>query len=570
MANEEEKELESVLKNKENETPSRADGKEKPKTKNAKLTGRTISSLKAKIKEKRLSRAYDKYNKNYREMRRALVEANRLKTAQEKGEEVTNSEVVEAFDVVASYDKKLAKYGVKLLKDDIKKVVADKKPRPIRVPRILLGKLRPITKAIVNAVERKKEKKLQKGLSKDIQKATKDYMRDSLEGAIFKDSVNGDLREAVDANVIQGLATDKKAATFEDKIANLRRFISEDGKKSIFGEEQIGNKEKTNTDVPPVAPVASVEKEDKKVTTEDLLGDLGKKPNVPEENVEIKTEANKEDKPEEKVESKITVEDLIKNLNKTPATKEPEVVVKPEEKVEPKVVESQEAKLSDEDKKLISRRKREIATIISLGNTIDTLEQQAAKTNDPVTKEAIRNYIEALNNDLNNIINKSIEKEEKAEKVVEPVREEPKTMTQPVKAESMEPIVIEPKEETKVVEPKVETRKDEIVKVKNTDLTIRAEQISNPSVLKFTPQDIRNMEERNRKAKLQIANLTQQRQDLEAQRDMLKQYIEVAETTRAAEMQAQEMAKSNATLAGEVAELSSQAAAINSDLGRAK
>ena len=51
---------------------------------------------------------------------------------------------------------------------------------------------------------------------------------------------------------------------------------------------------------------------------------------------------------------------------------------------------------------------------------------------------------------------------------------------------------------------------------------------------------------------------------------MLKEYIVQASMARDAELQAKNMAESNAVLKGEVAELNSQAAEIQMDLGRSK
>ena len=99
---------------------------------------------------------------------------------------------------------------------------------------------------------------------------------------------------------------------------------------------------------------------------------------------------------------------------------------------------------------------------------------------------------------------------------------------------------------------------------------MRAEQVSRPSALRVTPQDIKNMEERNKSAEARLTDLAQEKKELEEQKKMLQDYISVAKVTRDNEMRAQEMARSNAALASEVAELNSQRAAIDADLGRTR
>lgn len=608
MANEEERELESIIR--ETEAPSRINGKEKLKTKIAKLTGRTIFSLRTKIKDRRLSKAYEKYNKKYAEMRRALVDANKVRAAQQDDPTITSSQVVEEYDVVASYSKKLSKLAVKLLEEDIERIVADKKAKPIRVPRILIGKMRTLVRAIGKKHDKIKSKKLQKGEAKDIKKTTKDYIQSSLQDALFKDIGSGELRSQVDTETIKNLKLDNSAENFEDKIANLKKFISKDGKNPVFSDDEISKENKPNTDIPPVEPTASVPKEEVKLSAEDLLGNLGTK----KENEENTIGAQKpNDEPQ--VQSRITLDDLMKNLN---SSKGQDTSSKQEENIDNKGQNEEkteqapvkvELKLDEEDKHAVSKRKREVSTILSIGRDIEILEKQASRVNDPETKEMIQGYIEGLKNELDQIIARSTlvdnKKEEthsitltaddieKKDEVLSNSGEQVTPLSNDDNESSLEAITIQPKEEEKIetdsktdktvsdgsrivqwadgnitTEP-AKKNSMENVEVKESE-SMRATQVAAPSAVRVTPQDIKNMEDRNKEAQLQIANLRRQREDLENQRKMLQEYIEVAKTTREAELQAQEMARSNATLAGEVAELSSQAAAINSDLGRSK
>jgi len=560
-----EDEFETILR--ETEAPKRVDGRSRPKLRIAKLTGRTISSLKNKIKEKRMSFAYDRYNINYTKMRRALIEANSVAKQAQEGK-ATESEVVEAFDIVASYERRLARWGVKLLKDDIKDVAFHMaKPRAIRVPRILLGKLRPITKAIINAIERRKTKKLQKTLTKEITASTKDYIRDSLEGALFKDSVSGDVRVPVDAKVIQGLAPDKKADTFEEKIAGLRKFISADGKSPIF-EEEIGAKEKsatTVTNVAPVAPEASVEKENKTLTNEDLLSGLNNRKTA-DKGVETTTT-------EQKSGDNLSVDDLTKSL--TPNTGEENKDAGPilgDQKV---VEQESEVTLSGEDAELISRRKREIATIVSLGNVIDSLRKQADKTVDPEARETIENYIKDLNNELSAIVERSTAKKtaSKDEQPVTEVKDDKPVVEDKVSVEipvgkhdyvgkhDLEPIIVEPntKSETKETDSTLVLKdgRKVTIRVKDNNESIRAEQISAPSSLAVSSEDVNKLVSRYEAATSKREELRRERVELEQQKAMLLSQIE--QKTRAVEADVENQVRENEALRAEIGNLSSVA-----------
>lgn len=573
-----EEELETILK--ETEAPSRVSGRERPKLRIAKLTARTVSSLRTKIREKRLDRAYRKYNKNYTSMRRALVEANTLKTQFERGENVTNTEVVAAYDRVASYQNKLAKYGVRLLEEDIQKVVSTQKPKPIRVPRILLGKLRPITMAVAAAIEKRKTKKLQQGLAKDMRGTTKDFIRDSLEGAVFSDSIAGKVKEPVDASVIQGLSIDKKATTFEDKIANLRGFISADGKTPVFGEEEIGNKEKPVADVAPVAPEASVPKEESSLTSEELLSGLSAKKPVsqPEAAVQQPSEPG------------LTLGDLTGGL-------------KPEEdnsKNKTATNEEMPVELNEEEKNAIIRRKREAAVIVSLGNTIESLEAQAEKASDPETRAMIERYIQDLNSELTGIINRSLVRSESkkepvvtevpqtkaeelaaAEAPIKPVVEEQAHTVPVVVAETQSKAeeLIAPEvsevpslvvkapvaETTESIEPIVVTPVEERgVKVTENQPT-RASQISTPVAVRVASEDVAKLVERYQTAVTRRETLVREREALVMQREELIRGIQ--QKTLEAEQAADVQARENAALRDEVQSLSDISSSIG---GRAK
>lgn len=617
MANEEEKELESIIR--ETDTPSRTDDKDKKKKRVAKLTGRTYASLKNKIKEKKLNKAVEKYNKKYADMRRALKEANSMKTAQASGEDISDSEIVAAYDVVNSYSKKLAKLGAKLLEDDIKRLVADKKPKPIRAPRFLVGKMRKLVKAVGKVRDSKKGKKLQKELAKDIKKTTQEYIQGSLESAVFKDATTGELNEQIDKNVIKNLKLDNSAESFEDKIANLRKFISTDGNTPALSDEEIKKEENNAPNVPPLAPTSDVKKEDTNVSEAELLSGINNKSNSGEEEI-----GKGKDDTSSSHQRRVTIDDLTKSLNKGPSTVTPAKTQDKEDnpktvetqaveqKKDDSRVESKPVELSSEDKHLVNKRKREVAQILSLGKDIETLQKQASKTSDPETKELIAGYIEGLKNELENIVANGPVKDrvvensenEKSKDITSDNAEGKLTQifsnavdkaseqdTGAVSAGSLDPITVEAKESktgesgqdltsqegdriVQWADGSITHEKDEPDSMKNVEVTdtglMRATQVAAPSAVRVTPQDIKNMEERNKNAQLRIESLRQQRVDLENQRKMLQEYIDVAKNTRDAELQAQEMAQSNATLAGEVAELSSQAAAINSSLGRSK
>ena len=559
MANEE-MGLEPVLV--ETEAPSRADGRGKFTARVAKLTSRTISSLRTKIKEKRLASAYKKYNKKYRDMRIALKEANALRAAYENGESVTQSQVVEAFDIVATYDRKLSKYAVKLLRDDIKRAVADKKPKPIRVPRILLGKLRPLAKALIKAAEKRKTKKLQKSLEREMKGATRDYIETSLEGALFKNANTGELRDHVDAGVIQGLATDRTAATFEERIANLRRFISADGKTSVFGEESIGTADKPGTNLPPAEPTASVERTTPPVDMEALTRGLGGKSTT-----STPAQATTGDEPKNPAAVEpVTESTLTSGLGTNSATSGVETETVPETPIVP---EDAEINLSEEDQRIIASRKREVESIISLNATIDSLSSQLETVADPATKASIESMIATLNSEMRGIIERSIRTKTKTSEVEEVVvtSEQQPAVAAPVEeaTESLEPVEVVPEAKQDVPTP-VAKENVPAVTITNPDLG-RVAQSGTPSTLVVTPHDLAEMQRRNDAAKAKIATLTTEIENLREQKALYQQYIEVANATRDNERTVSELSATRDAEATEVASLATDAAAITEEVG---
>lgn len=519
MANAEDRELENILVSKE--APKRVEAKPDANIKKAKLTGRTIKSLREKIKDGLLNRAYAKYNKKYQKMKRAAIDASNAQKLRDEGE-ITDSELTVDYSIVASYDKKLAKMGAKLLKNDIKAIaasmdVSDKAVvgKRIKVPRFLLTKM----KGLVAAIERIKTKNEQRKIAKKITKETKEYIKSSLDGALFKE--DGTLQEKINADVIKNLSLKGGVNDTEKRLDTLRGFISIDGKTSMFEEEdavELEKESKVNTGVPPIKPEATVEKEEPKVNVDDLLKGFTKKP------VEVETELKKET-----VEEKAPVK-VDENIEKKVSVKEEPVAKTPS----------------------ITPQKQEIEDILERANRINQLRSTLKKTTDPEVRSALESKLNEEKEEFNNII--------KADTKPKTKKEESKS--------SIEPITIEEPKKTKSVEDKTS---DSMVNVEvKKPESLRVSQVSNPSALRVTAQDIKNLEERNKNAQLQIAQLRREKEELENQKEMLKEFIAKANMTREAEIKARTMAESNATLKGEVAELSSQASEIQSTLGRAK
>jgi len=562
MANEE-MEYETIIR--ETDAPSRVDGRDKKGVRVAKLTRRTIESLRTAIHEKRLSRAYKKYNEKYAKMRRALKVANELRNSYENGEDVSQSQVVAAYDAVAKYERRLSRFAVRLLTDDIKTAVVDKKPKPIRVPRMLLGKLRPITKAILKLADKRRTKKLQKELVKDMKGSTRDYIESSLEGALFKDAKSGVLQEHVDATVIKNLAINKGADTFEEKIANLRKFISEDGKTPLYSEDEIGVS-KPGTNLPPAEPTASVEKTEPKVDLGTLTQGLTTKKADP-------VQTKEEKKVEEPV---VTAETLTGGLGDVP---------KPDNKYVEKAPTSDDnatsasvddtVELNDKDQEIVSRRQREIASIVSLQNSIQSLEAQLANVNDPATRTAIEGMITTLNDEVRNIIDRSIRNSKKMGET-EPVAttsNEPDTaevLENPVddkkdvrkSDESVEALdVIDVPDTTKVAPTEEKPVQTPTVTITDPPLE-RVSQNGEPSKLVVTPSVLAEMQKRNDEAKAKIASLTTEIETLREQKAQYEKYIELASAVRDNERTVSELSATRNATATEVEELATTAATI--------
>ena len=547
MANTEDRELEDILVKKE--PPKRVEAKENIVKKVAKLTSRTISSLRTKINENRLDKAYAKYNKKYQSMKKAAVEASNARNLKENGEDITNSELAVDYSIVASYEKKLAKMGAKLLKDEIKATAASidvsekvSIGKRIKVPRFLLTKMR----KLVETRERIRTKKEQKKIEKEITKQTKEYIKSSLDGALFKE--DGSLQERINPEVIKNLGLKGGKNDTERRLDTLRGFISFDGKSSLFEKEKETSDElekdnKANTDLPPAQPTSTVAKEEPKVNVDDLLKGFGK------ENTVANELGDKElSKPVEKVEDVTTLESNV------------------------------------EDKKEIDtkndNRSKEIAAIVAWDERTRKLKNALRTTKDPEVRAKLTKLIEQETAEMNNIIKggDSTQKEEtnleKKEDTLEHTKESKTKSTvldnKSADTKSIDPIVITEKEDNRA---KAEDKKtDDVmtnVEVKNPE-QIRVSQVSKPSALRVTLQDIKKLEERNRNAQVQIAQLRHEKEELEKEKAMLKEYIAQASMARDAELQAKNMAESNAVLKGEVAELNSQAAEIQLDLGRTK
>lgn len=572
MTNEEEMELESVIRR--TETPARVDGKEN-KPKRAKLTARTISSLVSKIKEKRLDRAYAKYNKAYGKMRKSLIEANTLRNEYNKsGEErtVTSAEVMAAYSKVDSYGKRLAKWGVKLLDADIKRIAKAEKAKPIRVPRVLVGKMRKITHAIVKPIEAHRDKKLQKAIAGDMKDATKDMIRDSLTNAMFKDVQSASLKSAIDKETIKDLGL-KKESENEDRLASLRKFISIDGKTSALSDEELTRAEKPIADVPPVEPTPTVEKEKTTLTEQDILGGLGVKPKAAESTAELHSNAQK----------RVTLEDLTKGLKASPVTVESaNVEVKkedtpkvqrtvaenkvPEKKTvetvqeEPKteateVVKDEPVAKEKETSTAEVRRKREVASINSIMRSISSLENQMAKVKDSDTIEMVKGYIEGLREELDAITHTGISKKEKEQEAVVEDKVE--------QQESMDPITVEPPVE------EVEKTHDEVVEVeqptpvieKHDNLdnvvlkdneSIRVTQTAAPRAVRVE-SNFQDILARNINARHAEQSSMDRLAELRKERDLLLQKIEADSIER--ERRAQETKAQEAEMASQISEL---------------
>ena len=538
MENVEDRDLENFLVKKDD--PVRVKSSENLVKRVAKLTGRTISSLRKKIKENKIDRAYAKYNKKYKKMQDAAEVASSVRKAQNAGEDITDSELAVEYSIVASYDKKLAKLGAKLLKDDIKKVAAGMDVsnvasigKRIKVPRFLLTKMR----KLVKAVEKIKTKKEQKRLTKVMTKQTKEYIKSSLDGAVFKE--DGSLQEKINSEVIRDLGIKGREDGTERRLDTLRGFISLDGKSALFekkreSDDELEKESKPKTDLPPVEPEPTVGKGEEKVNVNDLLKDFEKK-----------NELTKQEKYQRMMsEIDAGLEEDYKNREKkeelkaSTFTEENTPIKKP------------------------NNRQKEVEEILNYNNKINQLSEALKTTEDPEVKEVLSKEIEKAKAELGRIAGQDPKEELQNNNLNEESNKREQDIESEVKEEKrdMEPIVITPKNEEK-------SNPMKNVEVKNPE-PIRASQVSRPVALRVTPQDIKKLEERNKAAQLKIVQLKAEKAQLEQEKAMLQEYIAQARMTKAAELEVVELGESIAPLRGEVAELNSQAAAIHSSLGK--
>lgn len=614
MTNEEEMELEPVIRR--TETPSRSDrrGKSNIVIRLVKLTGRTISSLRGKIRDKKLDKAFEKYNKTYGKMRRALKNANEAKAEYKNGGDVTQTELFESYDIVNSYGKKLAKLGVKLLDADIKKAAAVAPAKRIKTPKSLLGKMR----TIKNAIENHRKKKLAKLRAADMRDETKAFMISSLDSALFKDDDHDELRDVVNKQTIKDLKVGEG-----NSLDGLRRFISEDGKKSFLSDEELGRVERPVTDVPPVEPTPSVERPVPTVSEEDILGDLANRPEPVEE---ASTDAPV-------VQPRVTIDDMLaglpkENVNPVPVNEHPveeDVVVK--EEPTPVVASTEPSvELTDDEQRLISRRKAEIAAIINISNSIAGLERQANRVASSEAREAINGYIAGLTAELDQIIaNSGVTKNKNEEKdheeivyeaaetdktapepetvhnldVDNPTKEEPvavapvteQTVETQEETQNIEPIMVAPavdeqaKEEPVVEHAPEEEQEYEIKQYADGEIVrepVKKAGLEDVRIIEGVPADRVVQEEapkavrvesnfqdilaRNSKARQAEESSMSQLEELKRERDLLLQKLE--EDSLAREQRAQATMKEGEAITSQINEIRSFAEENGVDLGR--
>jgi len=155
----------------------------------AKLSGRTHKGLIRLIKEDRIAYAFDKYNESYIKMQAALKKANKIA----KDDSKSQAEVDFEYKVAAAYASKMAKYGAKVTKHDLRLNKAlgrdSKKPRKIKVPNFLVRNLTKVmrffnrvtgsarefisdkTYAASDAIFRKTQRQLKNDFEKQLQSA---------------------------------------------------------------------------------------------------------------------------------------------------------------------------------------------------------------------------------------------------------------------------------------------------------------------------------------------------------------------------------------------------------------
>lgn len=605
MQNEEDMGLEAIIRR--TSDPSRSSKKKDKHERKAKFTGRTHSSLKGKIANGLLEHAFNKYNKKYAKMRRDLYEANELRQEKQEGAKVSNQEVIDAYDKVVSYNKKIAKYAVKLLAVDIKELGRAKaigEAKRIRVPRILIGRIRWFRRLCEKASLWNATRKA----TKEIKETTKDYISTSIPKAIFENVVTGELKDTIDAKKIQSLRMDDARISREDRMANLRSFISMDGKTSLYPKT-----EPISTDVPPTDPEPTVAKDETTVTTEDILASLnnGKNKGEPSEDVS----KGKDDTPQ--TQPRVTLDDLMNTLgnasskksypqptdgqldqNVTPAKSgEPsQTGSKPNQNATPTPVSTpaettpasnseitggangnESSEITSEEERLIAKRNREVHAINQLSSNIVSLERQRDAVNDPDVRELIAGYIEGLKGELETIIAKGPKAETLTENntVVEETKQEGKDDAPIVEVTSTPqeiPAVVEEAKPEVVVEVVPFANGMDNVEVKESEDYMRAGTTADliSSGLRVTPDDISRIKSETEKAQTTIQGLERTSQDLNEQKRLWKEMRDAVSARQEAERIVREKTQANQVLAGEVEQLASQVSATEPGIGRAK
>ncbi len=209
MANNDDAYYETILRNTEEKNTKKVKKSNNIVVRLAKLSSRTIQSLRNKMKEHKLDGAYEKYNKYYGKMIRKANEAKTLQVAQSKGKEVPDEEIEKAALASDRYGSKVAKYAVKLVDVDIKtatKVTPAKADRKLRITARMKDKFTKVARALF----------LSRRQSSQTKKATKEYIADYVDKSLFND-------EVVKNNIKMGSL--KKLDVSDGNTEKLKGFI---------------------------------------------------------------------------------------------------------------------------------------------------------------------------------------------------------------------------------------------------------------------------------------------------------------------------------------------------------
>lgn len=532
MANEEEV-YETVMK--KTEAPSRANAKNKPKVRIAKLTRRTYDALKQVIKDDIVDRTFDKYNRKYGKMKQALNKANDA-----INNESSVSVVTRNLDIVDSYSKRLSKYAVRLLDAEIDEIVSAKlemgkghAPKALRVPRIIRRTCGKLIDAILEKRDAYKEKKIAKDIKKDIKKNTREYIENSIERSLF--NKDGEAKGSIDTEVFKNLKLDKEISDFDDRMAEiskLRKFISEDGKKPI-------------TDNPPVNPTSMGDDNEQKqgekrkpINEDDLLG-KDKKTVSEDENKKEDNSVTEENKGEQqKSQKRLTADDILKGLNPAKAV---EVSSNKKEDIDSKkeTVEEKTSEKTDNANALNENRKNEFSAINSLIE-----ELKAKEITNPETKKLIEEFI----SEINKIVDKSVSDEKKEEKV-------------------------ESKKESSVENEKIKAIEDGVKEESKgyvlTDATPnRVQQNSDVSSIKVGPEDIENLRKQKENYYVLIGEKDVKERQLIQDIENKRVFLEESKALLAAQRSYEEKANKVSALEATDANLDDEIAAVQSQLGR--